>query len=240
MPFFLTRLGRATSFVHKGRFFVICSVAFFSYLTGIILPFQSLQEGAVLGESIRRQSPRVVEAKKMFQVVDEDIHYKKAVARVLAVETKKPDGEWGVAKQIGEHTWTMTVASDEKVGTAQEIFQALNAYRQRQGVGALSWDTNLGNFAQGRADAFLKNGTTDAHAGFNDFLNNQDGFKKSGFMALGENSSFGYHIEGVHLIEWVYAGDAPHNNNQLNRDWTHVGIGVAGLATDLVFGGRKM
>jgi uncharacterized protein YkwD len=68
---------------------------------------------------------------------------------------------------------------------------------------------------------------------------NNDGFGKLGFSSLGENSSYGYLLEGVHLIEWVYAGDAPHDNNQLNSEWSHVGIGVNGTATDLIFGGRK-
>lgn len=147
--------------------------------------------------------------------------------------------EWGVAKQIGEHTWTMSVQSDSRMGSAGEILQALNAYRQRQGKGALAWDDALGRFAQSRSDSFHTAGSTDAHAGFTDFINNQSGFQKLGFMSLGENSSYGYQLEAVHLIEWVYAGDAPHNNNQLNSDWTHVGIGVSGVATDLIFGGRK-
>jgi hypothetical protein len=43
----------------------------------------------------------------------------------------------------------------------------------------------------------------------------------------------------VHLIEWVYAGDKPHNDNQLSSKWSAVGIGISGSATDLVFGGSK-
>jgi uncharacterized protein YkwD len=147
---------------------------------------------------------------------------------------------WGVAKQIGEHTWTINVGRDEKTGSAQEIFQALNAYRQKKGRHTLSWDSTLATYAQSRADTFAGMKTTDAHAGFRDLINNQDGFKKLGFMALGENSSYGYHLEGVHLIEWVYAGDAPHDDNQLSTKWSHVGVGVNGTATDLIFGGNKM
>lgn len=225
---------------HTNRLIIISGIVLLSYMTGLILPTSAIRESTVLREVLHAQRPRSKEIVKISQITEEQIQRKKVPSQVLAASQSTKTEVWGVAKQIGEHTWTINVSSDEKIGTAQEIFQALNNYRQRHGVGTLSWDTNLGNLAQGRADLFLRNGTTDAHAGFTDFMNNQDGFKKSGFMALGENSSFGYHVEGVHLIEWIYAGDAPHDNNQLNPQWTHVGIGVAGVATDLVFGGRKM
>lgn len=148
--------------------------------------------------------------------------------------------EWGTSKQLSEHTWTIRVGQDTKNGTAQEILVALNNYRQRHGKGTLTWHDALGNYAQSRAEYFVSKGDLDSHAGFNDYVNNQDGFNKLGFMSLGENSSIGYTLEGVHLIEWVYAGDKPHDDNQLDGQWTHVGIGVSGTATDLIFGGKKM
>lgn len=167
----------------------------------------------------------------------------------LGIESKKVDlaiqneknagGEWGTATQIGEHTWTIKVGEDKTTGTAQELLAALNAYRQRHGKGILIWDNKLGEFAQLRAAYFASKGDLDSHAGFTDYINNQDGFKKLGFMSVGENSSYGYTLEAVHVIEWVYAGDKPHDDNQLNGEWTHVGIGVDGTATDFVFGGKK-
>jgi uncharacterized protein YkwD len=153
-------------------------------------------------------------------------------------ETKK--GEWGSAQQIDEHTWTLKVGTDARNASAQEILTALNAYRQKRGKGTLAWDDKLASFSQSRAVHFTSIGNLDSHAGFSDYINNQDGFHKLGFMSLGENSSYGYTLEGVHLIEWVYAGDKPHDDNQLNSDWTHVGIGVDGVATNLVFGGKKL
>jgi len=115
---------------------------------------------------------------------------------------------------------------------------ALNSYRQRNGRGALAWDGKLGDFAQGRASSFNSSGKLDNHAGFTDFINNHDGFHVLGFQSLGENSSYGFTLEAVHLIETVYAGDKPHNDNQLSSNWSSVGIGVSGTATDLVFGGK--
>lgn len=148
-------------------------------------------------------------------------------------------GEWGVAKQVDEHTWTMQVADDERMATPQEILIALNNYRQKHGKGSLAWDTGLAAYAQERTNYFVSLKRLDAHAGFSDFVDKQDGFIKLGFGGLGENSSYGYRLAGVHLIEWVYAGDKPHDDNQLNSAWTHVGIGVNGTATNLIFGGDK-
>jgi uncharacterized protein YkwD len=147
--------------------------------------------------------------------------------------------KWGLSKQIDEHTWTIKVANDKKNANAQEIFGALNAYRQKQNKSALTWDASLADFAQSRANSFNSAGVLDGHKGFSNFINN-DGFKKLGFGALGENSSIGYILEATHLIEWVYAGDKPHDDNQLNNSWSSVGIGVNGTATDLVFGGKKL
>ena len=145
--------------------------------------------------------------------------------------------QWGVAKQLTAHTWTLQVGQDSQMATPQEILVALNNYRQNHGSQTLSWDNNLANFAQERANSFNAAGTLDEHAGFYAYLANPDNEKQIGFLNLGENSSIGFTLEGVHLIEWVYASDEGHNKNQLDTKWTHVGIGVSGTATDLVFGG---
>ena len=165
-------------------------------------------------------------------------HIREAEVQEKKAEVQKSDALWGVAKQINEHTWTMQIENDEAMGNVQEILTALNSYRQKKGVAPLSWSDTLSVFAQSRADAFSKNGKLDAHQGFRSMMDD-NGFEKMGFNSLGENSSFGYMVSGVHLIEWVYAGDKPHDDNQLKSEWTHVGIGVSGSATDLVFGGRK-
>lgn len=147
--------------------------------------------------------------------------------------------EWGVAQKIGEHTYTIRVGQDDRMATAEEIVTALNNYRQVNGRGTLSWDDKLGAYANTRADLFKSRGSTDAHAGFNDYLDNHDGFSQLGFSRLGENSYFGGPLYGVHLIEWVFAKSPDHNANQLDAGWTHVGIGVNNTAVDIVFGGRK-
>jgi uncharacterized protein YkwD len=148
--------------------------------------------------------------------------------------------EWGKAKQISEHSYTMNVGFDDRMATPQEILTALNSYRQKHGRNSLNWDDRLADYASFRAKYFTSINNLDDHAGFEEYVNNEDNLKKLGFWWVGENSSFGYRLEAVHLIEWVYAGDKPHDDNQLSSDWTHVGIGVDGYQTDLIFGGQPM
>lgn len=154
--------------------------------------------------------------------------------------TPTPDNEpWGVAKQIDEVTWTIKIGEDEKMATAKEIYEALNEYRKVQGSQLLTLDEKLSNYAQERAVYLNKIKSVDQHKGFNDFMENQDGFNKLGFTSLGENISYGFKLNGVHIIEWMYAGDKPHNDNQLDNRWNYVGVGVDGLATCLIFGTGK-
>lgn len=156
------------------------------------------------------------------------------------VKSAKQEEPWGVAEKIDESTWTMKVGEDKAMGKASEIFEALNSYRQRKGSGFLSWNDKLAEFAQKRVETFASMGKLDNHSGFQEYLKNEENLKNLGFWAVGENSSYGFQMEGVHLIEWVFAADPPHENNQLDPSWTHVGIGVSGTGVDIVFGKNKM
>jgi len=175
------------------------------------------------------------EIKKETEIIQQEKKYIKKI-----VVTPTPDNEpWGVAKQIDEVTWTMKIGEDETMATAKEILTALNEYRKVRGSQVLNWDEKLVNYAQERAKFLNGIKSVDQHKGFNDFVENQNGFDKLGFTALGENISYGYRLNGVHVIEWMYAGDKPHNDNQLDNRWNYVGIGVDGLATCLIFGTGK-
>ena len=153
------------------------------------------------------------------------------------IPTTQDVNDWGVAKQIGKHTYTIKVNYDGSMASPQEILSALNAYRQTQGKGTLNWDQRLADYANSRAQTFKSMGTTDAHAGFENFLNNEDGFSKMGFNRLGENSYFGGGLTGTHLIEWVFSQSPGHNANQLDS-WSHVGIGTTDTSVNLNFGGN--
>lgn len=161
--------------------------------------------------------------------------------RSIPTPTPNPDDSrpWGVAWQIDQYTWRMKVQNDDRIATAQELFEALNEYRRVHGVGSLSWDDKLNQYAKERAHFIAQNGKTDEHRGFLDFIYNQDGFNKLGFNYLLENNAYGYQLYGVHLIEWIFAGDEDHNRNQLDANVSHIGIAIEGLAVELIFGGRK-
>lgn len=160
--------------------------------------------------------------------------------RILATPFPTDSTPWGVAKQTGEHTWTIKIGEDSVMATPIEILSALNEYRRRYGSQILTLDQKLTDYAQSRVNYFNQIKNIDSHVGFNNFLEKEDGFNKLGFTYLGENISYGYKLNGVHLIEWVYAGDEPHNKNQLDTKWDHVGIAVKGLATCLIFATGKM
>jgi len=151
-----------------------------------------------------------------------------------------PQEEWGVAREISEGTYTIRIGSDAAMGNPQEVFAALNAYRNTSGRSSLSWDDGLASYAQGRADHMNSIKTTDGHEGFNRFLEQEDGFNKLGFYRLGENSYYGGPLNGTHVIEWVFAKSPGHDANQKDAGWTHVGIGVTDSTVNLIFGGSKM
>lgn len=163
------------------------------------------------------------------------------VSKITIKNTSSDDTQpWGVAKQVGEHTWTMKIGEDSIMATPSEVLTTLNNYRVNHGSQNLNWNQKLADYAQSRANFFASNQKLDSHEGFNNFLEKEDGFNKLGFTWLGENASFGYRLNGVHLIEWIYAGDEPHNKNQLDNKWNYVGIGIKGTATCLIFGTGKM
>jgi uncharacterized protein YkwD len=135
-------------------------------------------------------------------------------------------------------TFPIIVGKDQPPSTYSEMLKTLNDYRASKGKSALTIDANLQTFAQNRAEYFSARGSMDNHAQFQQLLT-ADGFAKMGFNSLGENSSYGAFGDARNLIESIYAGHAPHDENQLKDEWTHVGIGVSGEATDFVFGGRK-
>lgn len=141
---------------------------------------------------------------------------------------------WGVAKQIDEHTWTMKVGDDPVMATPREIFDALNNYRAQSGSNRLEWDDRLATYAQTRAVFYTANGL-DGHKGFLEYVKNPDNLRALGYWSVGENGSAGFRLNGVHTIEWQYAGDKPHDDNQKDPNWTRVGIGVDGRSTDLIF-----
>lgn len=162
-----------------------------------------------------------------------------APKQIIITQVPQPnpdDDQWGIAKKIDDHTYTIKVGYDERMATADEIVKSLNDYRQTNSQWALKKNDKLTAYAQTRADYFKSIESTDRHEGFNDFLENQDGFSQLGFSHLGENSYYGGPLLGVHLIEWVFAKSPEHNANQLYGEWTDVGVGVTETSVNIIFG----
>lgn len=78
---------------------------------------------------------------------------------------------------------------------------------------------------------------SDHHAGFNNFVQNEDGYTKLGFNCLGENMSEGFRLSGTHLVEWMYAQSPGHDANQLNSTYSRIGVGISETTSVLIFGG---
>jgi uncharacterized protein YkwD len=240
------RANSRSKSLYQVKFLFILWAVFFSVLISFFTPPDApdaeyipvFSMAAVKGAAVEND-PGISDQNVAF--LSQEITAQKVVPSATPIPIPKTEEKkYGKSRQIGEYTWTIDVGDDERAGTADEIFQALNEYRKKNGKGTLSWNGKLAEFAKTRADKFASENKTDSHAGFKDYLNNQDGFTKLGFMRIGENSSYGYKVLGVHLIEWIYAGDAPHDNNQLSSDWTHVGVGVNGTSTNLIFAGSPL
>jgi uncharacterized protein YkwD len=148
------------------------------------------------------------------------------------------DAEWGKAVQVSETGYKMKIGFDSTMATPQETFQALNLYRYTKGKSNLTWDDRLAKYGLERATFVCKNGS-DGHAGFSDYVQNQEGYKTLGFYNLGENMSTHMKFTGTHLIEWMYAGDAAHDGNQLGN-WSHVGVGIYEDCSSLIFGNNMI
>ena len=146
---------------------------------------------------------------------------------------------WGVAQKVDDVTYSIKVGYDENMATPSEVLDALNQYRSTKGVSSLVWDDSLAQYAQGRANTFESIGGTDKHAGFNNFLENEDGFNQLRYNRVGENSFYGGPLTGTHLIEWVFTQSPGHDSNQLDSGWTHVGIGVSASSVNLIFASGK-
>lgn len=144
------------------------------------------------------------------------------------------------AQKINDVTWKVSnLSNDDRMASPQELLNALNSYRGGHGIGNLSWDQKLGDYAQGRADLFSKNGSLDSHAGFTNFMNN-GGFDISGFNSLGENSAYlSGPMNAERIVKSIFGADASHDGNQLDGSWTYVGIGVNGRAVNINFGKNK-
>lgn len=167
-----------------------------------------------------------------------------AITKSPPAPTTKPNNannneEWGVAKQISEHTFVQQVASDARMATVEEIFTALNNYRNNYGKGSLSWNGDLASWANSRAITYANNGSLDEHAGF--FGEAESKGNQYNLSSMNEGSSYIGKLEATHYVEWILAGDAPHKEALLRDTWNTVGVGLASndgvnFGIDIIYG----
>jgi len=120
----------------------------------------------------------------------------------------------------------------------EDILATLNEYRQKSGKNKLISDEKLQNYAQNRAKELTDKGKLDNHTPFYQYMNSKKAFIDLGFNNLAENQSLNHKGNASSLISQFYAKSSGHNKNQLSNEYTHVGIGISGDFTNIVFGGN--
>ena len=163
----------------------------------------------------------------------------KAIKRTTTTPTPNINSAQYTAEKINDVTWRVKdVTNDDKMASPQDIVNALNSYRGSRGLSNLTVDPFLSSYAQERANKFAANGTLDSHSDFQSFMDN-GGFDKAGFNSLGENSAYiSGPMNGEKIVRSIFGADPSHDGNQLDN-WTHVGVGVNGVAVNVNFGKGK-
>lgn len=172
----------------------------------------------------------------------------------VAISTFAPDKEYTL-RVISSLTPTMIPQSgntrrhdsgygypcDNRFATTEEIFEALNNYRNAHGAGSLVWNEKLAEVARMRVKQTLLSGR-DYHKGFIEYTNDQDNYLKVGFWSLSENigTSGDCPLLGVHLIEFKISRSPVHDAAQRDPTWIAVGIATEGGVTSFIFGRDPM
>ena len=123
--------------------------------------------------------------------------------------------------------------------TKEMILTALNEYRKQNGRSNLVIDSKLQEYAQKRVNELNKKGKLDNHAPFYQYMKTKRAFTDLKFNKLAENQSRNYKGNANSLISQFYAKSPSHNKNQLSNEYTHVGIGISGSFTNIVYGGNR-
>ena len=157
-----------------------------------------------------------------------------------ANNSNNTNNDWGKVTKIGQYTYESNFNSDSHMATPNELLIAVNSYRQSNGKSNLSWDGDLANWAQSRAQTFANIKNVDQHAGFlADAPNKYNEFGDK-FKGFSEDAAYGGKLEAVHIVEWMFAQDQPHKDVLLGEARA-IGIGIATIDTvnygiDLIFG----
>lgn len=155
------------------------------------------------------------------------------IERTIKIITPTPTPfQWTVEK-VSEHETEMSIPADPRMSTADELFDALNSYRQDHNIPAVQKDDLLCSIAQNRANEQIANGGLDDHAGFNKYAQNQNEFSRMGEVLFGGNQP----EYGVHIVEYGWDRSLTgHREVIQDSGWGYGCSGIAGYYAVFVFG----
>lgn len=137
-------------------------------------------------------------------------------------------------QQSPQYPVAAPTAAPARMATGQELFTALNTYRQKNGRSALTWDGTLANFAQQRAAHFTANGGFDNSKGFYEYQTTHS----LGFRSASEVASYSVVNNADGLISGYFAKYST-NTVILGSEWSHVGIGVNSTSVAIILGSQQ-
>ncbi len=106
----------------------------------------------------------------------------------------------------------------------QDLLSAVNAFRSKNGLGALSSNSTLCSIAQSRVSENATLGQLDNHAGFEKYFKGQAEFK-----GMGENLHWATYTETpTEIVENGWANSPGHKTNMLDSKWQYGCGGQAG------------
>lgn len=155
------------------------------------------------------------------------------VDQIIKIPTPiPPPFVWTVEKQ-DEHITKMSLPPDVSMSTPDELFNAMNVYRQDHGISTIQKSDSLCSIAQKRADEQVANGGLDNHAGFDKFAQNQQEFSRMGEVLFG-----GVQPQyGVHIVEFGWDRSLTgHREAIQDTSWQYGCGGIAGYYAVFIFG----
>lgn len=233
-PSFASRIIIRLSFLKLNLFALTYLLLFISIVSLYVVSLsKTTTVKQILGESVEASEPDV-DYLQIYPTTEPELTLELTPTPTQAPTTTP-------TPQISNVDTTKTIEdvnTDNTMATANEIFNALNSYRNEKGIVSLSWDNTLANFAQGRVNTFAVANNLDDHAGFRSYMEN-GGFEASGFNGLGENSAqLAGPMSGEEIIREIYGASSAHNTSQLDPSWTHAGVAVNGNFVNVNFGRR--
>lgn len=121
------------------------------------------------------------------------------------------------------------------MSTADELFDAMNNYRQSHNISTLQKSDLLCGVAQNRANEQVANGGLDGHSGFDKYAQDQNEFSQMGEVLFGGNQP----QYGVHIVEYGWNRSLTgHKEAIQNPIWQYGCGGIAGYFAVFIFSSK--